>query len=510
MNLLGIDVGTTGCKAAVFSQEGNMISLSYTEYNIEHPQPRMAELPARHVWEQIQGSIREAVIKSSGDGPVGGISVTSMGENVVPVSREREILGPSILNIDCRGEEYLEMLSSRLSDEQLHRINGNVWGNQYTMPKLLWIKEHQPELYERTYKFLHWAAFVTFMLGSEPAIDYSLANRSLLFDVNENDWSEELLAIAQIDRDKLPKTVPSGTLIGHVGKQQAESLGIPEGTPLVAGAHDQCANALGCGVIEEKMAMYGMGTFPTIAPVYKEMPERSVMIRNGLNIEHHAVPERYVSFIFHMGGSAVKWFRDTFAEGRKKDAEKAGLDVYPMLFDEMPDRPAPTLVLPRFAPMGPPDFEDKPFGSILGLSLETKRGDILKGMIEANTLALKLLISELPEAGIEIDQFLAVGGGSKTDKSIQIAADILGKPLIRSEVKEAGALGAAILAGIGIGLYSDVKEASKAVSRTSDVFEPDNIRKQQYQEVFESYRELRTMLSSFSETWNNLQSRLNS
>ncbi len=509
MSILGIDVGTTGCKAALFSDVGTILALKYREYDVQRPRPRMSELDASVVWDRICDVIRETVANCNPK-DIRGISATSMGENVVPVSKDRRILGPSILNVDYRGEEYLSRLSSKMNNRSLHELNGNVWGNQYSLPKLMWIKQYQSDLYDKTYKFLHWASFVMFMLGSDPYIDYSLANRSLLFDINTCSWSETLLNISGLDKEKLPITVPSGTLIGELGVKQAQMLGLCPGIPLISGAHDQCANALGCGVVEEKMAMYGMGTFPTIAPVYAKMPDRNVMLRNNLNIEHHAVPDRYISFLFHMGGATIKWYRDTLGTAPLNMANGEKENVYTHLYGEMPQEPAPLLVLPQFAPMGPPDFEDSPFGSILGMNLETTRGAILKAIVEANTFALNILVEQLPSAGIEIEEFRAAGGGSRNDLALQVSVDILGKPFIRSHVPETGALGAAMLAGIGSGLYRNTKEASEAVGSQGDYFEPNLANHERYKEAFEMYKEIRTLLKPISLRWQEFRNRLDS
>lgn len=496
MSLMGIDVGTTGCKAVVFDEAGKTLALEYREYDVVRPRPRTAELDAAAVWEEIKTVIRGALRESGAARNLQAISVASMGENLVPVSRDRRILGPSILNVDHRGEEYLTALRSGCADDRLYRINGNTWGNQYSLPKLMWIREHEPGLYEETYKFLHWAGFVTYMLGSEPCIDFSLANRSLLFDLDAEDWSDELLSLGGIDREKLPVTLASGTRIGRVEGRIAEELGIPAGVPLVNGAHDQCANALGCGVTEAGMAMYGMGTFPTIVPVFDRRPDQSFMVGAGLNTEHHAVPGRYVSFIFHMGGSAIKWYRDTFAAEEHRQAQERGENVYDRLFREMPSEPSRVLVLPRFAPMGPPDFEDIPNASMTGLSLETKRGEILKGIVEGNTLAHSIVVESLPEAGMDISEYTVAGGGSRSDESVQIAADILGRPMVRSNVLEAGAYGAALLAGIGIGVYGSFSEAAgTARSVSGQVFEPHAQRHRQYRDKLAAYRELRTFIA---------------
>ncbi|MFW5768997.1 MAG: FGGY-family carbohydrate kinase, partial [Spirochaetota bacterium] len=253
MSLLGIDVGTTGCKAVIFSLGGQILASSYREYDFRHPEPEYAELNADEVWTKIREVIREAAAKSGGD-PVQALAVCSMGEAMVPVTADRTILGPSIMNFDARGGEYLDKLPDFQNDLYLYRINGNTLGNNYGLTKLLWIRDHQPELYEKTYKFLNWGSFVSFMLGSETVIDYSLANRSLLFDLDRRDWSDELVSKAGLDRDKLPTPKPSGVQIGTLLLELAKELGLPEALPIVTGAHDQCSNALGAGVIEEGQA----------------------------------------------------------------------------------------------------------------------------------------------------------------------------------------------------------------------------------------------------------------
>ena len=189
MTLLGIDVGTTGCKAALFSPDGVMLHSAYREYDVQRPQSGWAELDAAAVWELVKATIREVTAQEMA-GMIQAISVSSMGEAVMPVTAEREILGTSLLNFDARGEAYLDDLRAKISDAALYQINGNTLGNHYTLTKLMWIKQHQPELYARADTFLHWSGFVAFMLGADPAVDYSLANRTLLFDL-ENDPNQE-------------------------------------------------------------------------------------------------------------------------------------------------------------------------------------------------------------------------------------------------------------------------------------------------------------------------------
>jgi xylulokinase len=300
---------------------------AYAEYENRMPGPGRFEVDSAAVWVQIKAMIR-AVCAARKDDPVRALAIASMGEAVVPVTRQRQILGPSILNFDERGQEYLPGLSARLSDERLYAINGNTLGNHYSLTKLMWIREHQPELYEQADYFLHWSSFVAFMLGAEPALDYSLANRTLLFDLERQDWSAVLLAIAGLDAARLPPTIPSGLVIGHALPFLAEELGLSPDVAIVSGAHDQCANGVGCGILHEGQAMYGMGTYLTIMPAFSRRPAPGAMIKCGLSTEHHAAPGLFVSFIYNMGGALVKWQRDTFAAAEKAPAQAEGRDLY--------------------------------------------------------------------------------------------------------------------------------------------------------------------------------------
>jgi xylulokinase len=489
MSLLGIDVGTTGCKAALFSEEGQSLAAAYEEYDSLRPEPGWAELDAVAVWAAVKRTIGQVAARAASD-PIQALAVSSLGEAMVPVTADRQVLGPSLLNFDVRGQEYLESLGSILPDEHLYRINGNTLGNHYGLTKLRWIRDHQPALYERADKFLLWGAFVPFMLGAEPAVDYTLANRTLLFDLDRQAWSEEILKLAGLDSAKLPGTVPSGTVIGAVSGRVAAELGLRPGVSIVAGAHDQCANALGCGVIEEGRAVYGMGTFLCVTPVFRQRREPAAMIERGLNTEHHAVPGRYVSFIYNQGGALVKWFRDTFAAAEHRQAEQAGRSIYPDLFAEMPVGPSGVMVLPHFAPTGPPAFIADSCGLMAGLRLETVRGEILKGLVEGMTFYLQECIESLPPTGIAIAEFRAVGGGSRSDAWIQITADILGRPLVRPRATEAGALGAAILAGVGCGIFGSYEAGVEAMVRLERTFEPDPEQQKLYASRFAAYREL--------------------
>jgi xylulokinase len=495
MSLMGIDVGTGGCKAVVFSHEGQILSSAYREYGFASPEPGWGQLNSLEVWEKIKEAIAAAAASCSE--AVTALAVTSLGESLVPVTRKREILGDSLLLFDPRGDEFLEELGGRMDEETLYRISGNTLGSPFSLSKLMWIKQHWRQAYERAEVFLFWSGFVAFMLGAEPAADYSLANRSLLFDIDRADWSERLLSWSGLDRDKLPETVPSGTVIGSVSREAASELGLPVGAAICAGAHDQCANALGCGVTEQGDAMFGMGTYLCIVPVFARRPAPAAMIERGLNTEHHARPDRFVSFIYNQCGSVVRWYRDTFAAEEHRRFQAEGDEVYEHLFAELPADPSSVTVLPHFAFMGPPDFISDASGVIAGLRLNTRRADILKGILEGSIFSLKQSVATLPGAGIHTRRFRAVGGGSRSRAWVQLCADILDSPFERSDVSEAGALGAAILAGTGTGVYSSLEQGTASTVRIRDRLEPRPAAVSLYEERYHKNLRLWALLEDF-------------
>jgi xylulokinase len=496
MSLLGIDVGTSGCKTAVFSEDGRLLGLAYEEYDYQCPQPGWAELDSFKIWQEVKRTITQAVAAAKGD-RVKAVCVSSLGEAFVPVTTDRKILAPSLLNFDTRGEEYLDELRGLIRNEQLYQINGNTFGNQYSLTKLKWLKQHQPDLYQQTQIFLPWSGFVSFMLGANAKVDYSLANRTLLFDLERREWSDRMLELAQLDREKLPPTVPSGVVVGSVAYDIAAELGLPAGIPIVSGGHDQCCNGVGCGVLAPGQALYGMGTYLCLTPVFGQRPETSAMIERGLNTEHHVVPGLYVSFLYNQGGALVKWFRNTFAAAERKQTQASGEDLYAALLAEMPEDVSRVMVLPHFTATGPPDFISDSSGVMAGLKLETTRGEILKGLIEAMTFYIRETFETLPGAGIEVADFRVVGGGSKSDVWIQISADILGRPFVRPKVNEAGVLGAAILAGVGCGVFPSLEAGVGTMVQLDRTFEPDPKKQGLYNERFAKYQYLWPLTANY-------------
>jgi len=491
MSLLGIDVGTTGCKAAAYSLDGKCLGQAYREYPTLRSQPGWAELDSRQVWQEVMAVISEAAQATSRD-PISAIGISSMGEAMTPVSADRRILGNAILSSDLRGAQYVDALKAGLSEEALYHINPNVPGPNYSFPKLRWIRENAPDLWERTDRFLLWSDLVAFMLGCPPVTGFSLANRTMLFSVKDEDWSDQLLKSGGIPREKLPQVEREGTVIGTVADSLAREVGLPQNVSVVVGAHDQCCNALGAGAVNPCDAVCGIGTYECITPVYDEVPDASDMLKVGLNVEHHAVPGLYVSFLYNQSGSLVRWFRDTFARG----AGGAAIS-YDDLNAEMPEGPSGLMALPYFEMTGPPQFVQDASGVIAGLTLSTSRGRILKAIMEGVTFYFSENLDNLALLGICPQQFVATGGGARSDAWLQIKADVLGVPFLRPAITECACLGAAMLAGLGAGAFSNPEDAVSRYVRIVQTFDPDPKRHQQYGELQQKHQKLFPLMREY-------------
>ena len=484
MSLLGIDVGTSGCKAAVFSLDGKCYGICCDEYSFMSAENGIFEVDSKNVWEKIKLVIKDAVAMIPKEDKISALSVSSMGEAVVPVTNNREILSNSIISCDKRGGKYIESLKNYKTETELYDINPNILSPNYTLPKLLWIKNSQSEIYDKTDKFLFWADFVCFMLGSDAFTSNSLANRSLMFDLKRNDWSEEILNWSGIDRTKLGQIVQGGTVVGNVSETIAYELDLSTDTLIVSGGHDQCQNALGTGSITSGTTTCGLGTYECIAPVYSEIPDLDSMYEFSLGVEHHVLPNLYMTLIFNQAGMLIKWFRNTFAFG-----ELDNFDIYKKLNDEIPDEISNLLAFPYFESTGSPYYIDDAKGAYIGLTTKTTRGECLKALMEGITFYFLESINNLKSKDIPFNKLIASGGGAQSDKWLQLKADILNIPVIRTNFTECSILGAAMLAGIATNEFS-VNEAVDIYVKEDRVFPPNENNYIVYQEKYNIYKEM--------------------
>ena len=492
MSLLGLDVGTSGAKCVAFDPAGRVLASAHQEYPLHHPRPGWVELDADEVWAAVEKVTGEVASRLDAD-PPRALGVSAQGEAGVLIDREGRTLFPSLVSCDVRTTEEKAEMEAALGRERLHEITGQLIHTIYTLVKLMWTAKHHPDVMDRAWKFLCFEDYVGYRLTGATAMDWSLCGRTMLFDVRERCWSDEILSASGIRRDILPDAVAPGTVIGRVTEAMAARLGLPAGMPVVAGAHDQPAAALGGGVVQAGAAVDGTGTVACITAALAEPVINDRMLESGLCCYSHAAKDLYCTIVYNYTGAAlIKWYSDTLGEYARAEAASSGKDPYDVMMAEAASVEGPTglLVLPHFTTTGTPYFDERAKGAVLGLSLATSRAEIVKALIEGVTFEMKLNLDLLDKAGVPVRELRPLGGGAKSPVWMQIKADIYDRPCVELDVTEAGCLAMAMLGGVAVGEYSGLDEAVKATVRRRRVFEPDPANAKGYAERFALYREV--------------------
>jgi Sugar (pentulose and hexulose) kinases len=490
MCLLGLDIGTSGCKATLIDYDGNICGQAYCEYKLNSPQMGWQELDPNLVWDSVKAVIVRACTQS-GTKKIKAISVSSFGEAVVPIDTNGNVLGTSIIYIDTRGSEEASYLKDKLGNGKILGISGVSAHPMYSICKIMWIKRHMPEVYEKTWKFLLFADFILFKLGAAPHTDYSLAARTMAFDVVNKRWSCEILDCAGIKENKLGEPVQAGTIVGEISKKSSEELGLPKGVILVAGGHDQPCAALGAGVIKSNLAVDGLGTTECITPSFDRPIISDAMAESGFACVPHVVGGMYVTYAFTFTcGSMLKWYRDNFGLVYMKEAEEAGISIYDMLIEKAAKRPSDIFVLPHFAGAATPYMDSGAKGAIVGLNIDTRAEDIIKAILEGITFEMMVNVERLENINVKVDELRVVGGLSKSELYLQLKADIMGRTVKTLCISEAGTLGVAILAGTASGIYSSHEEAVKGLVKIKREYHPDPKMHELYMERYLTYKRI--------------------
>jgi xylulokinase len=490
MSLLGLDIGTSGCKATIIDEDGQVLSQSFSEYPLISAQPGWQEIDPERVWSSVRAVISRALAGCRRK-DVRAIGASSFGEAVVAIDEAGQVLCGSMIYIDSRGTEEAEYLRGRLGDGKVLSIAGTTIQPMYSLCKILWLKNNRPEIYRKTWKFLLFADYILFRLGASPATDYSLAARTMAFDITRKAWSPEILAGAGIDMDKFAEPVQSGTPVGHLSAGMSGEFGLPPDVLLAAGGHDQPCAALGAGVIRPGLAVDGLGTTECITPSFGRPVLTQEMAASSFACVPHVIPDQYVTYAFTFtSGSILKWFRDNFGTAYKAEAEQKGINVYDLMISKAAPGLSSVLVLPHFAGAATPYMDTRAQGAFIGLSINTRPEDIIKGILEGITFEIMINVAHLSAAGISISELTAVGGLARSDTFLQLKADMMGVQVTSLHNAEAGTTGVAILAGTACGTYGSIEEAVSRLVRKKTVFYPDERMHAQYQERFRTYQKL--------------------
>lgn len=499
MHLLGLDVGTTGCKAVVFDLEGNIKGYGFHEYEVICEKPGWAEQDSERVWELVKFVIRQAV-RESGVKDIKALSLSVQGDAIIPVDRNIRPLHYTLLGMDYRSFKEGEKCAELMGDRELFNITGMRPHPMNSLTKILWFKENIPEVYAKTYKFMTYADYILAKLGSdEPVIDHTMASRTMAFELTGKQWSENVLKKVGVGLDLLSKAVPSGEVVGEMGAALAEELGLTKGVLLVSGGHDQTCAALGAGVIEENIAIDSHGTAEVVSTAFNKTMLNDFMYNSFYPCYCHAKNGMYFTFsLNHIGGILFKWYRDNLGYAEVKEAEELGTGAYRLMETKAPKGPSSVFVLPHFNGSGTPwcDLDSK--GAILGLTMATTRHDIVKGILDSLTYELRINIETMKKAGIVIDELRSVGGAAKSPIWLQIKADITGCKVATLKVREAACLGAAILAGAAAGAYSSVDEGVRKTVAVKEIYHPDEKYYRLYDEKYGIYKDIYDTLKNIN------------
>lgn len=497
MSYLGLDIGTGGCKVAVFNSEGVKLGSAFREYTVLHPHPDWAELNPDDVINKCFEVIEEVNSKISD--PVVSMSISSQGEAFTPVGGDGQTLGNAMVSSDARARDIASGWSQNFGITRIYNITGHTPHPLFTLYKILWIKENQPEIWKNARYFLCFEDLFHYRIGLEPKISWSMAGRTMMFDVIKHQWSEEILNAAGLTVEKLAKPVPPGEIVGFINLNIGRKLGFQNRVMMIAGGHDQTCAALGAGVIEPGMCMYATGTVECFCPMLDKPSFSEKLKKNNLCCYDYTIKGKYTTVAYCLtGGNILRWMRDELGQLEIARAARTGENPYSLLLDAMPDAPSELLVLPYFSATGTPYFDTRAKGAIIGLQLKTTKGEITKALLEGVAMEMKLNLELMEQSGMNIHTFIATGGGTHNNSWTQLKADVLDKKIIVNDVKEAGCYGAALLACSTIENIP-VLELLKHGRNENLVFTPNPGNARFYNKKFETYKNLYPVMKQFWE-----------
>ncbi len=472
MKIAGLDIGTTGCKLTVFDETGKYLSKAYRDYPVRC-EVGGHEIDAGAIMDGVYAVIGELAARYP---DIGGMGITSFGETCVLTDGEGMPLMPAMLYTDPRGAEECRELSEKLGADRIARITGLAPHEMYSISKIMWVKRHDPDLFSRVKRIFLIEDYVVWNLTGVSQIDYSLAARTMAFDIKKLTWSEEIFGAAGIDQSLMSHPVPTGTSAGKIlpGKTALRNCVV------VSVSHDQVAAAVGAGVFDGSTAVDGAGTVECLTPIYDTVPNIDVMAKGFFSVVPYAIPGKYVAYAFsYTGGALIQWAVDAFGGGKTNVELEAAYNG---------DGPTGLLVLPHFAGAATPYMDTGSKGAILGLTTSTTPAELYRACMEGVAYEMRLNYDALAGSGIRFDSLRATGGGAKSKVWMQMKADILNMPITALKTVDAGTVGSAMLTGIAVGLFRNLNEAAERMVEETETFEPRAEMHEKYMKVYRRYR----------------------
>ena len=502
MYISSLDLGTTGCRTYIFDLAGTILASDYQEWESYYPQPSFVEQDANSWWESIKKTTEGAIKKSGIDkSEIVSLSVTNQRETIVPVDKNGNPLHNALVWQDRRTTDQVDFIKSKIGIDKIYRTTGLTIDPYFSATKILWFKDEKPEIYQKAHKFLLVSDYIIYKLTGKFYTDHSNASRTMLFDINNFKYSEDIASELELDLDKMPEAIESGIEIGEI---KNEEILFDKKTLVVSGAGDQQSAALGVGVVSPGNVKLTTGT-GSFMLAYLEKPNFDPNKR--VLCSCHAIPGVWVqeASIFTTG-AFLRWFRDELGTEECRIATEQNQDPYEIITEEAEQSPVGAnmlLAIPHLVGAGAPYWNPYARGVIYGLSLGHKRRDIVRSILEGVAFEVRKNMEVFSELGIDPIELKLTGGGSRSDFWNQIYSDVLGITCVRNVIEEATSLGAAILAAAGAGLFTDVVTAAENICKVDKKWIPDMDRQNVYSKIYKLSSELYSILNekSFHKTY---------
>jgi xylulokinase len=492
--LLGVDFGTTHCKALLIDDSGRVEAAASVDTVTHHDAAGNYYYLPDELWATVAEVIR-SVVAAVPPASVAGIAIASMAESGVPLDASGQPLYRVIPYFDENSAPQAREIGDLLGKETIFKLTGLNLSPIFSLAKLRWLQQNEPEVFAKTRKWLCVPDYLNYRLTGEMAIDYSMASRTMAFEVFERRWSDRILGAVGMAPDLFAEAVPSGTRIGRVTREAARFTGLEEGVPVIAGGHDHYCGSLGAGLLLGNRLLDSSGTSESLHGLLGERVE-NVDDFVGFSVGRYVDGKSfYAGGGFNSSGISVDWIANRCASLADWSApEREGTFDYETIMSQAFNRPPGAnslLYLAHLRGSGFPEWDNNSRGSLVGLRPHHRAPDLVRAVLEGVSFELRAILERLRRlVPDDIRQITTMGGGAKNQYWLQIKADVTGLPVEVPVVKEATALGAALLAGVGTGAYANLTEATHRTYRTDQRFLPNPEFRDAYDELFRINRRL--------------------
>jgi xylulokinase len=501
MKLMGIDVGTGGTRAVIIDALGQVVASATVEHApFASPKTGWAEQDPADWWRATRGAVRQVLAENAIKADeIGAIGFSGQMHGATLLDQSGRVLRPAIIWCDGRTSSQCEAITEAIGAERLIELVSNPALAGFTLPKLLWVRDHEFETWQRVSSVLLPKDYARFELTGERATDVADASGTLLFDVVNRRWSEEMLAAFEIPEKLLPATFESPAVCARVSEAGAAATGLKAGTPVVAGGGDQAAGAVGLGIVQPGVVSATIGTSGV---VFAATDKPALDNRGRVHTFCHALPNRWhVMGVTQSAGLSLRWFRDTFGAAETKGALTPDVDPYELLCREAANAPAGcdgVLWAPYLMGERTPHLDPHARAALVGLTAKHGRAHIIRAILEGVAFSLRDTFTIFAEMDVPVEAIRLGGGGARSPLWQQIQADIYGNKVSLAAAEEGAAYGAALLAGVGAGVWASVEDACAASVRVAKEIEPDVAARAVMERQYRAYQAIYPALRAIS------------